>query len=155
MISQPGTGHATPRELFEQAQQTFLKKDLNAFADMFAEDGIHELPFAPPGVPKHLRGRENIRGYLTAITATPLELNEFRDLTIYDTTDPEIIIIEYEAAGTVVATNLPYTSRYIQILQARNGAILLWRDYWNPLAGAQALGRLPQLFSALTGEDLK
>jgi ketosteroid isomerase-like protein len=59
---------AGPRAVLDKAHEFFLKKDLNGFADLFAEDGSHELPFAPPGVPKYLRGRQQIRQYLTSIT---------------------------------------------------------------------------------------
>jgi ketosteroid isomerase-like protein len=154
MTDNPGTMPSGPREVLERAQRLFLKKDLNGFADMFAEDGIHELPFAPPGVPAFLRGRENIRGYLTAITSTPIEFSEFRNMTIHDAADPEVLIAEYEAVGVIVSSGAPYHARYIQVLRARNGEVLLWRDYWNPLSGAQALGRLPQLFKTLTGGEL-
>ncbi|MFC7619670.1 nuclear transport factor 2 family protein [Microlunatus sp. GCM10028923] len=130
----------TPRRLLERSQELFLSKDLDAFADLFAEDGTHELPFAPPGVPAHLRGREPIRRYLTSITTTPLEITEFRDLVVHDTADPEVIIAEYEAAGVVTATGRPYSVRYVQLLRARDGEIVTWRDYWSPLDGVRALG---------------
>ncbi|MFC5749451.1 nuclear transport factor 2 family protein [Actinomadura rugatobispora] len=129
-----------PRAVLERAQHLFLAKDLNGFADMFAVDGTHELPFAPPGVPKFLRGREPIRQYLTSITSTPLELTRFDSLAVYQTEDPETLIAEYEGHGRVVSTGRPYTMPYIQLLRARDGEILTWRDYWSPLAGVQALG---------------
>ena len=118
----------------------FLRKDLDAFADLFAEDGTHELPFAPPGVPKFLRGREKIREYLTSITATPLEITEFHGVTVHETTDPEVIIVEYEARGIVVSTGRGYSIPYVQLLRARDGEIVTWRDYWSPLSGIRALG---------------
>jgi ketosteroid isomerase-like protein len=130
----------TPRQLLAEAQRLFLIKDLDGFADLFAEDGTHELPFAPPGVPALLRGREPIRRYLTSITGTPLEITEFRDLTVHDTSDPEVIIAEYRAVGTVVGTGRPYTVSYVQLLRARDGEIVTWRDYWSPLDGIRALG---------------
>jgi uncharacterized protein len=142
------------RRVLERALQLFLAKDLNGFADMFAEDGVHELPFAPPGVPVTLQGREGIREYLTAIAATPIEFHDFVDLMVHETTDPEMVIAEYQARGVIVSSGEPYTARYIQVLRARNGEIVVWRDYWNPLSGAKALGRLRQLFTALTGENL-
>ncbi|OLT25427.1 hypothetical protein BJF79_12625 [Actinomadura sp. CNU-125] len=129
-----------PHAVLEHAQRLFLAKDLDGFADMFAEDGVHELPFAPPGVPKHLRGRERIRQYLTSMTTTPLELTGFDDLTVHHTHDPETLIAEYVGRGRVVSTGRPYAMPYIQLLTARAGEILVWRDYWSPLAGAQALG---------------
>jgi ketosteroid isomerase-like protein len=132
--------HASPREVLEHAQKLFLEKDLDGFADMFTEDGTHELPFAPPGVPKHLEGRENIREYLTSITSTPLEMTGFEDLSVYETGDPEVILVEYRACGRVVKSGKTYTMPYIQLLRARDGKIVTWRDYWSPLSGMQALG---------------
>lgn len=133
-------GQATPHQLLERSQQLFLAKDLDAFADLFAEDGTHELPFAPPGVPARLQGREPIRRYLTSITSTPLEITEFRDQVVHDTADPEVIIAEYEAVGVVTGTGRPYSVRYVQLLRARAGEIVTWRDYWSPLDGVRALG---------------
>ncbi|MEU6715852.1 nuclear transport factor 2 family protein [Nonomuraea sp. NPDC046802] len=130
----------TPLALLERAQKLFLAKDLGRFADMFAEDGTHELPFAPPGVPKFLRGREEIRRYLTSITSTPLEMTGFHGLCVHETVDPEVIIAEYEGRGRVTSTGKPYQMPYIQLLRARDGEIVTWRDYWSPLAGFQALG---------------
>jgi uncharacterized protein len=129
-----------PRAVLDRAQRLFLRKDLDGFAGMFAVDGTHELPFAPPGVPRLLRGREHIREYLTSITATPLEITGFHDQTVHETADPEVIIAEYEAHGIVVSTRRPYRMPYIQLLRARDGQIVTWRDYWSPLAGFQALG---------------
>ncbi len=36
----------TPHQIFERIQQSILKKD-PGFVDLFAEDGVHEMPFAP------------------------------------------------------------------------------------------------------------
>ena len=141
-----------PEQVLARAHQLFLNNELASFADMFAEDGTHELPFAPPGVPPVLQGKAAIREYLSLIADTPLELKGFRDLTIHHTTDPEVIITEYTAHMTLNATGEAVYPRYIQVLRARDGEIVTWRDYWNPLAGAQALGTLPQLFAALSGE---
>ncbi|TDE56710.1 hypothetical protein E1295_09935 [Nonomuraea mesophila] len=133
----PGT---LPTAILERAQRLFLAKDLNGFADMFAADGTHELPFAPPGVPKFLRGREEIRRYLTSITSTPLELTGFHGLHVHETVDPEVVVAEYEGRGRVVSSGRPYRMPYIQLLRARDGEIVTWRDYWSPLSGIQALG---------------
>ncbi|WP_081687493.1 nuclear transport factor 2 family protein [Glycomyces tenuis] len=136
----PQAEHAGPREVLARAQELFLRKDLNAFADMFAEDGTHELPFAPPGVPRLLKGREAIRRYLTSITSTPMVLEGFGDLTVHETADPDVVIAEYVARGTVVSTGKPYSMPYVQLLRVADGEILTWRDYWSPLEGARALG---------------
>ncbi|MGW4797232.1 nuclear transport factor 2 family protein [Nonomuraea sp. NPDC004297] len=133
-------GEMNALAVLARAQELFLTKDLNTFADMFAADGTHELPFAPPGVPTFLRGREEIRRYLTSITSTPLELTGFHGLRVHHTADPEVIIAEYEGHGRVLRTGKTYRMPYIQLLRARDGEIVTWRDYWSPLSGVQALG---------------
>lgn len=133
------------RRVFERAKELALAKDLNGFADLFAEDGTHELPFAPPGIPKRVTGRENLRAYFAGIAGTPLRHNAFRNMTLYRSIDPEVLIAEYDADGEVTGTGRRYTLRYLQVVRVRDGRITLWRDYWDPLATAALLGRLPAL----------
>ncbi|TQM14579.1 nuclear transport factor 2 family protein [Pseudonocardia kunmingensis] len=133
-------GAPPAREVFAQALRCFLAKDMNAFADMFAVDGRHELPFAPPGVPARLQGREEIRAYLTSIVSTPLVLTGTGDLHVIEGSDPELVVVEYEARGIVTSTGKGYRMPYVQVLRAHDGEIALWRDYWSPLSGVQALG---------------
>lgn len=146
---------ATPSapEVYERAKRLALAKDLDGFADLFAADGVHELPFAPPGVPARIEGREALRAYFAAVTSTPLRHTEFRDMTVYRTTDPEVLIAEYDAHGEVTDTGRRYALRYLQVVRVRDGEIVLWRDYWNPLASAELLGRVPQLLAAYAGSD--
>jgi uncharacterized protein (TIGR02246 family) len=135
-----GTAPSTPREMFDRLLPMFLAKDLGGFADLFTDDGVHELPFAPPGVPARIEGREQIRAYLTAITDTPLEHREIRDLRVHVTTDPDVAIAEYDAHGEVTTTGEHYVLRYVNVLRLRNGRIAAWRDYWSPLEPARLLG---------------
>ncbi|GAA3731745.1 nuclear transport factor 2 family protein [Plantactinospora mayteni] len=129
-----------PRQMFDRLVPLFLNKDLGGFADLFAEDGVHELPFSPPGVPRVIQGREQIRAYLTAITDTPLTHKEFRAVGIHETGDPEVAIAEFDAYGEVTTSGKPYVLRYVHVLQVRNGEIVYWRDYWSPLEGFKVLG---------------
>lgn len=140
-------------EVFERAKRLALAKDLDGFADLFAADGVHELPFAPPGVPARIEGREALRSYFAAITGTPLRLTAFRDMTVYRTTDPEVVIAEYDAHGEVTGTGRRYVLRYLQVVRVHEGEIALWRDYWNPLASARLLGRVPELLAAYAEGD--
>jgi uncharacterized protein len=144
---------ATPREVFDRAKRLALAKDLAGFADLFAVDGVHELPFAPPGIPRHLQGRETLREYFSSISGTPLTHDEFRNMTVYETSDPEVVIAEYDAHGHVTGSGREYELRYLQVVRVRDGQIVLWRDYWNPLASAELLGRVPQLLAYYGGAD--
>jgi len=48
-----------------------------------------------------------------------------------------------------------YRMRYVAILTARDGEIARYRDYWNPLAGAELLGGLDELTAAFAGVEPK
>jgi ketosteroid isomerase-like protein len=135
-------------EIYQEAKRLSLARDLAGFAELFADDAIHELPFAPSGIPARIEGKESIRAYLTAISDTPMTHRSFDNMTIYETTDPEVVIAEYDAVGEVTATGQPYRLRYLQIARVRDGQIVLWRDYWNPVDGFRLLGRLSELVEA-------
>jgi hypothetical protein len=141
------------REVFEHAKRLSLAMDLDGFADLFAPDGVHELPFAPLGIPRRLEGRETLRAYFGAITGTPLKHASFENMTVYETADPEVIIAEYDAHGTVTSTGQSYQLRYVQVVKVRDSQITLWRDYWDPLASAELLGRIPELLSRYGGSS--
>lgn len=140
------------REMLERVIPLLLSKDLNGFAGLFAEDGVFELPFAPPGVPRRIQRREEIRAYLTA-GETPLVFEEFRPVEIHETTGPETIIAEYDAHGEVATTGRPFTVRYLWVLGTFGGEIVFWRDYWSPFELFDLLGILPDVVSQLTNDD--
>jgi uncharacterized protein len=151
MTTAPQQQASSAREVFEQAKRLSLAKDLDGCADLFALDGVHELPFAPPGIPLRLEGRETLREYFAAITGTPLKHTRFEKMTVYETADPGVIIAEYDAHGTVTSTGRSYQLRYVQVMKVQEGQITLWRDYWDPLASAELLGRIPELLSRYGG----
>jgi uncharacterized protein len=127
----------SPRELFERARRLVVERQFDPYADLFAADGTFELPFAPPGMPRRIEGREQIRAFFRAGTervqsATPRRW-EFRSVVIHETVDPEVIVTEFEVHGEVLDTGEPYQFSNLQVLTARNGEIVSLRDYWNPL----------------------
>ena len=55
----------SPREVAELVRQMVAGEGV-VFADLFAEDGVLRFPFAPPGMPREIRGREAIRAARTS-----------------------------------------------------------------------------------------
>jgi ketosteroid isomerase-like protein len=132
----------TPRQAFDRIQRSTLAKD-PSFSDLYAGDGVHEMPFAPPGVPRRIEGKENIRAFLgRAAGSAPMTFKEFRNVRIHDTTDPETIICEYDLHGVVTKTGEPFVFGYILLVTVRDGEIALVRDYMDTLAMTDALGGL-------------
>ncbi|GAA4666171.1 MULTISPECIES: nuclear transport factor 2 family protein [Amycolatopsis] len=133
----------------DRLHERLLAHDMAGFADVFAGHGVIEFPFAPPGWPT-LRGRDQIREYLMG-NVDEIDLTGIVAQTRYETTDPDVLIVEWEVDGTVRATGRPYRMRYINVVKVGPEGIELFRDYWSPLAVGHALGRLDELTAMQEG----
>jgi ketosteroid isomerase-like protein len=134
----------TSREIVEQMLRAGREMDVETMVGLMAPDGYIEWPYRPPGVPARLRGRAEIRSFLTGAAKAFIRFDEYRDVVVHETTDPEVIIVEYEAHGTVVATGAPFRQTVIAVFRVRNGQVLSYRDYINPLPLAEALASATQ-----------
>ncbi|MBB5773859.1 nuclear transport factor 2 family protein [Nonomuraea jabiensis] len=139
-----------PRDLVEHALDLLLAKDMRAFAGLWAEAGVIEFPFAPPGYPERVEGRTAVQKYLRGYPDL-LDVREITDKVVHQSVDPEVVIVEFEAAGLVVATGKPYRMRYVAVITVRDGEIQRYRDYWNPLAAAEIMGGADELSTAFAG----
>jgi uncharacterized protein len=119
-------------DLIPRALQLLLDKDMTGFAGLWAVDGVLEFPFAPPGYPSRLEGRAAIEDYLRDYPKM-LDIQAFPKQVVHRSTDPDVVIVEFDAEGVVVATGKPYRFSYIAVITTRDGEIVSYRDYWNPL----------------------
>jgi hypothetical protein len=132
---------ATPADVLARRRQLILNGDADGFADLFALDGVIEVPFAgPPGMPARLAGREAIRAYSRQVMASPLRLEDFEVVELYQTQDPEVVIVEMRTKGTVTTTGRSFTATSIQILRIQEGHIVLFRDFPDPRGLEDAMG---------------
>src|ERR1700684_2833481 len=131
---------ATPADVLAQRRQLILSGDTDGYADLFAPDGVIESPFAPPGAPSRLAGREAIREYSRRVVASPLRLEDYEVTELYQTQDPEVVIVEMRANGTVTTTGRSFTATSIQVLRIRDGQIVLFRDFAKPQVLQDVLG---------------
>jgi ketosteroid isomerase-like protein len=132
----------TSREIVGQMLRAGRDMDADTFVGLMAPDGYIEWPYRPPGVPGRLQGRMEIHRHLTEAAKGFIRFNEYRDVIMHETTDPEVIIVEYEAHGTVVTTGAPFQQMVIAVFRVQNGQILSYRDYINPLPLVEALASI-------------
>jgi ketosteroid isomerase-like protein len=118
--------------LVARALQLLLDKDMAGFAGLWAVDGVMEFPFAPPGYPSRLEGRAAIEDYLRDYPKM-LDIQGFPQQVVHQSVDPDVVVVEFDAEGVVVATGKPYRFSYIAVITTRDGEIVSYRDYWNPL----------------------
>src|ERR1700691_1842220 len=123
----------TPADVLARRRQLILRRDIDSFANRFAPGGVIEGPFTgPPGAPLRLVGREAIREYSRHVMASPLRLEDFEVVELYQTQDPEVVIVELRTKGTVTTTGRSFVATSIQILRIREGQIVLFRDFADP-----------------------
>ena len=132
---------ATPADVLARRRHLTLNGDADGLADLFAPDAVIEAPFAGhSGMPARLEGREAIREYSRQVMASPLRLEDYKVAELYQTQDPEVVIAEMRAKGTVTTTGQSFTATSIQILRIRRGHIVLFRDFADPRVLEDVIG---------------
>lgn len=72
---------------------------------------------------------------------SPLRYQAYRNVVIHETADPDVMIVEQDATGTVATSGGDFALPNIVVLTVRDGRIVPFRDYVNVLAVAEAVGR--------------
>jgi len=124
---------ATPADVLARRSRLILNGDADGFADLFAPDAVIELVFAGlPGMPARLEGRDAIRQNARQVMASPMRLQDIEVTQLYQTQDPEVVIAEMRAKGTVTTTGRSFAATSVQILRIRDSQIVLFRDFADP-----------------------
>ncbi|MEU7425282.1 nuclear transport factor 2 family protein [Streptomyces sp. NPDC040750] len=124
---------SSPADLFRHGLRLLLDQDIAAWVALWSDDGVMEFPFAPPGMPTRLEGREAVAAYMRHYP-DHIELRDFPELRIHETTDARTIVVEMRGIGRLVKTGGPFDMTYIAVVTVRDGRFTSYRDYWNPLA---------------------
>ena len=108
------------------------------------------MPFAAaPLYPDRIEtGREELRARFRAGRAIR-RYTRLSNVAIHETTEPGVVIAEYDLHGEMTQTGEPFSQRFLMVMTVRDGQIVHSRDYANPLTGARLLGKLPELLAAL------
>jgi len=141
----------SPREVFLALVSGIADGNPDGLPELYAEqiDVVH--PFDPMhGAP--LRSRDELRKRMEQFAAGPRPRRRVGNVTIHETTDPEVIVAEFEYQGTTEAGE-PYALPAIFVMRVRDGEIVSSRDYHDHLASARVAGRLGDLFAALSAQD--
>lgn len=133
------SGDLTPaQEVLVRSMALLENGDARGWVDLFSVDGVLEFPYAPRGWPTRFEGRDALWQHMQKF---PENLTvKFSEPAFYDTSDPNLAIAEYRGDGEALTTGLPFHQNYISVVSTRNGEIVRFRDFWNPLGHLEALG---------------
>lgn len=128
----------TAAQLLKRSLDTFLAKDMKGWADLCDENVVVEFPFAPDVASRRMVGRAAIYAYLKDYPNV-IDVKCMPTLKILETTDPNVAIVEWSVSGRVIPNGNPYEMSYATFVTVRNGLIVNYREYWNPMVFMAAL----------------
>ncbi|WP_405730322.1 nuclear transport factor 2 family protein [Streptomyces sp. NBC_01537] len=139
----------SPREVFLALVNGVAEGRWDELPDLYA-DRTHVVHPFDPLRGAALRTRDELREHFTPDDARPRLHRRAANITIHETTDPEVIVAEFEYQGTVADTGEPYALPGIFVLRVRNGEIISSRDYFDHVTGARVRGQLDALVAAVS-----
>ena len=124
--------------LMQQYQRLLTEARFSEWIELWADDGVCEFPFASPGRPRLLQGKEQILAYMTAYPSR-IFIEGVDKLRVHPALDPNVVVVEMTIKGRAVKTDKPYNQQYVIVAETRDGKLTHYREYWNPLVSAEAL----------------
>jgi ketosteroid isomerase-like protein len=143
------------REVAEQVRRRLEAMDMAGFADLLADDVHYEYPFGFPGSPSEFHGRAAVAAHLVESRRDIRDLIEISDvaMTVYETTDPEVVIFETLISGTTLNTGRPFRfTSGVGVLTVRGGKIVHYRDYTNVLGAVAITGGAGAIVESLVAQ---
>jgi ketosteroid isomerase-like protein len=125
-------------QLLRNTLDRFLAKDMKGWSELCAEDVVAEFPFAPEGMQARFEGREALYAYLKDYPSF-IDVKSLPTLKIYGTDDANVAIAEWSVSGVVIGNGNPYEMSYATFVTFRDGLVVNYREYWNPLAFQKAM----------------
>jgi ketosteroid isomerase-like protein len=140
----------TPEEVFLKLVHGVGDRDFEALPALYAEHTDVRHPMNPYG-DHPLLSRDALREHFGLNGPQVAELVRFQpeNIRIHQTADPEVVVGEFDYAGTVVATGEPFRTSNVIVLRVRDGLIVESRDYIDHLGMARARGLVEPLIAAL------
>jgi uncharacterized protein len=140
-------------ELVQSYQTLIAERRIDEWIELWDDEGICEFPFAPPGRKRLYRGKREIYAYMTAYPGR-IAIDSVVELKLHAMLDPEAAVVELTIKARALPAGRPYNQSYIAFLEARNGKVWRYREYWNPLISIAAFGGMDAWLSGfgLLGE---
>jgi len=140
----------TPDEVFLRLVHGVADRDFAALPALYAEQTDVRHPMSPYG-DHPLLSRDALREHFGANGPRVGGVVRFQPdaIRIHQTGDPEVIVAEFDYAGTVIATGESFRVPCVFVLRVRDGLIVESRDYIDHVAMARARGQLDQLVGVL------
>lgn len=132
VTAEPSADQLSPRRLIDSFHRAMIALSANDLANLHASDAVYEFPLLTPGRPERYQGREEIRAGFSEVWAAAsarITVDQICNIVLHETSDPEVVVIEQEAAATDIATGIRFFAPSLIIVRVRGGLIQHVRDY--------------------------
>lgn len=113
---------------------------MRAFFNVWSENAVQEMPYAPEGFPRRVEGRDNLLRHYEDWPEVSGTANFTNELVLYPTQDPTIVFAEWQGVVEVIPTGRTYEQHYGGLFRVIDGKIVLFREYSNPIVFSEAFG---------------
>ena len=147
----------TPREIFLKLVHGVCEERWADVVDLYAEQTDVSHPFHPLGAPPML-SREALRDHFAGGSQPdkgPTLRRRPTRINVHETTDPEVVVAEFQYEGIVVETGDPFAIPAVFVIRVRDGKIVESRDYLDHLRSAAARDMLPEVLDAIRDHHAK
>jgi ketosteroid isomerase-like protein len=130
----------TTRETIELLLRTVTGGSRDDLADLYAEDVVVTNPFAAEEF-RESRGNAALRARMNGF-AKFLEYTEVKNVTLHETTDPQVAILEFTVVGTLVPTGEGFELPSINVIRVVDGLITESRDHSDGVRAAKLMASI-------------
>jgi len=127
----------TTRETVELMLRTVIEGSRDDLADLYAEDVVVTNPFVMEEY-RESRGNAALRARMNGF-AQYLHYSEIKNVTVHETTDPQVAIVEFTVVGTLAPTGEGFELPSINVIRVVDGLITESRDHSDGLRAAKLL----------------
>ena len=121
----------------------------DSLPQLYADETHVVHPFHPLGG-EPLISRDELRAHFTVPEgAPPVPRRTVENVVIHETSDPEVIVAEFEYHGDAAGTGELVVIPAVFVMRVRDGEIVSSRDYLDHLASARFRGQLGDVLDAV------
>ncbi|MDJ0567569.1 MAG: nuclear transport factor 2 family protein [Pleurocapsa sp. MO_192.B19] len=113
--------------------------NIEQWIDLWTEDGVHHMPYAPSGFPNRVEGKTAIYRHFNVLPKT-IKRMAFVDRKIYPMLNSDQVFAEYRGEVEIADTGRPYNNNYCGLFQLRENRLVSVTEYFNPLVFIEAFG---------------
>lgn len=128
------------QDAVRQFLESLESKDMEAFADVWAEDAVQEMPYAPEGFPEKVVGKSALIAHYAGWPEISGKADFTSHLVFHPTTDPDIVFVEFRGKVEIKKPAGIYNQTYGGLFHVEDGKIVYFREYFDPVVFSKAFG---------------